>query len=84
MALLKYIDSFILVSPDSKTYLVGSFPPVLHPTIMPHTLFLGTMPSSTSHAQAEYYGHPSNTFWWLAGELFILAQLHLGSCRGSS
>ena len=72
------------VSPNSKTYLVGSFPPVLHPTIPPHILILGTIPSSPSPAQAKFYGHPSNALWWLAGQLFILAQAYLCSCRGSS
>jgi G:T/U-mismatch repair DNA glycosylase len=57
-----------LVSPETRTYLVGSFPPVLHPSVPPHTLVLGTMPSASSHARAQYYAHPSNAFWWMAGE----------------
>ena len=57
-----------LESPETKTFLVGSFPPILHPTTPPHTVILGTMPSTTSHACCQYYGHPSNVFWWVVGE----------------
>ena len=57
-----------LVCPETRTYQVGSFPPVVDPLACPHTLLLGTMPSTASHAEAQYYAHPSNAFWWLVGE----------------
>jgi len=57
-----------LISAESKTYAVVSFGPVLSKTVAPHTLILGTMPSNASHANVQYYGHPSNAFWWLVGE----------------
>ena len=49
-----------LVCPETRMYEVGSFPPVVHPLDPPHTLLLGTMPSTASHAEAQYYAHPSN------------------------
>jgi len=57
-----------LISPEGRTYVVGSFAPVLSQTVAPHTLILGTMPSNASHAHAQYYAHPSNAFWWIVGE----------------
>lgn len=48
--------------------LCRSFPPLLDPTIPPHTLILGTMPSVTSFAQSGYYMTPSNAFWWIVGD----------------
>jgi hypoxanthine-DNA glycosylase len=36
-------------------------------------LLLGTMPSRASLQRGEYYGHPRNLFWSLAGELFGFA-----------
>jgi len=33
-------------------------------------LILGSMPSVKSLAKAEYYGHPQNSFWPIAGALF--------------
>jgi len=57
-----------LISPEGRTYVVGSFAPVVSQTVAPHTLILGTMPSNASHAQAQYYAHPSNAFWWIVGE----------------
>jgi len=57
-----------LIAPEGRTYVVGSFAPVLSQTVAPHTLILGTMPSNASHAHAQYYAHPSNAFWWIVGE----------------
>lgn len=36
--------------------------------IKPHTLILGTHPSISSLAKEEYYAHPLNAFWWIAGD----------------
>jgi G:T/U-mismatch repair DNA glycosylase len=36
--------------------------------IQPHTLILGTHPSVASLSGNEYYGHPLNAFWWIAGD----------------
>jgi hypoxanthine-DNA glycosylase len=33
-----------------------------------HTLILGTHPSIKSLEQEQYYGHPMNAFWWIAGD----------------
>ncbi|KAL7576461.1 hypothetical protein ACA910_017971 [Epithemia clementina (nom. ined.)] len=33
-----------------------------------HTLILGTHPSISSLKQAQYYAHPMNAFWWIAGD----------------
>ena len=41
------------------------FPPVIDRHIT--TLILGSFPSETSLAKAQYYGHPQNQFWRLAG-----------------
>lgn len=42
----------------------------------PHTLILGTHPSVKSLAEDQYYAHPLNAFWWIAGDC-------LGFRRGS-
>ena len=36
--------------------------------VQPHTLLLGTHPSVRSLANSEYYSHPQNAFWWIAGD----------------
>ena len=46
-----------------KTYHVQSFDPVMDPHVI-----VGTIPSITSHGLKVYYGHASNSFWWIAGE----------------
>ncbi len=33
-----------------------------------HTLLLGTHPSITSLSKVQYFGHPMNAFWWIAGD----------------
>jgi len=35
-----------------------------------HTLILGTHPSIRSLSEEQYYGHPMNAFWWIAGDCF--------------
>lgn len=39
-----------------------------------HTLILGTHPSIQSLSRQQYYGHPLNAFWYIAGDC-------LGFCR---
>ena len=46
-----------------KTYHVQSFDPVMDSHVI-----VGTMPSITSHGLKVYYGHTSNSFWWITGE----------------
>ena len=51
-----------------------SFAPQWHGTFHPntstkiHTLILGTHPSITSLAKVQYFAHPLNAFWWIAGD----------------
>ena len=51
-----------------------SFEPMWHGTLHPrtnikiHTLLLGTHPSIQSLEKSQYYGHPMNAFWWIAGD----------------
>ncbi|KAG7362011.1 T/U mismatch-specific DNA glycosylase [Nitzschia inconspicua] len=33
-----------------------------------HTLILGTHPSIASFREDQYFGHPQNAFWWIAGD----------------
>jgi len=37
-------------------------------TIPIHTLVLGTHPSIESLSKQQYFGHPMNAFWWIAGD----------------
>ncbi|MGK3742509.1 MAG: hypoxanthine-DNA glycosylase [Bacillariaceae sp.] len=51
-----------------------SFEPMWHGTFHPesnikiHTLFLGTHPSIVSLEKVQYFGFPTNAFWWMAGD----------------
>jgi|MDSW01.2.fsa_nt_gb hypoxanthine-DNA glycosylase len=51
-----------------------SFKPLWHGTlhsrtnVKVHTLILGTHPSVTSLGKGQYYAHPMNAFWWIAGD----------------
>ena len=46
----------------------SGFPPILGAS--PRVLILGTLPSRTSIAKHEYYGHPRNAFWPIMADLF--------------
>jgi len=43
------------------------FPITVNPLIPPHTLILGCFPSKESRQKNEYFAHPSNRFWDIAG-----------------
>ncbi len=43
------------------------FPPAVTPNV--RVLILGSLPGERSLAQQQYYAHPRNQFWRLAGEL---------------
>ena len=51
-----------------------SFEPMWHGAFHPesnikiHTLFLGTHPSLVSLEKVQYFGFPTNAFWWMAGD----------------
>ena len=44
-----------------------ALPPSVHPET--RVLILGSLPGDRSLSMQEYYAHPSNTFWWLVGEV---------------
>lgn len=46
---------------------VRSFPPLSSASA--HTLILGTMPGTASLRVREYYAHPRNAFWGIAGAM---------------
>lgn len=46
----------------------GSFSALVHPTIPPHTLLLGTQPSDNSLEHNGYYMTNSNAFWYIVGD----------------
>ena len=47
--------------------IVPCFQPIVAKGVKPHTLILGTSPSVKSLEKVQYYGHPNNTFWHIAG-----------------
>lgn len=63
----KSLQSHPEASPASRTH---SFPPLISSdkSIQVHTLILGTHPSITSLAKVQYFAHPQNAFWWIAGD----------------
>jgi double-stranded uracil-DNA glycosylase len=47
---------------------VHSFPPIAHAGAC--ILILGTVPGKVSLRERQYYAHPQNAFWRIAGEVF--------------
>jgi len=47
--------------------LIHGFPPIVRPSA--RLLILGSVPSAASLAAGEYYAHPRNQFWRIAGDL---------------
>ena len=50
---------------------ITGFPPILPRE--PKILILGSMPSAESMRRQQYYAHPQNAFWKIAGTLFGFA-----------
>ena len=46
----------------------SSFQPLFTKKNLVHTLILGTHPSIKSLSENQYFGHPMNAFWWIAGD----------------
>jgi len=46
----------------------GSLPPLVHASVPPHTLFLGTQPSDNSLKYDGYYLTNANAFWPIVGD----------------
>jgi G:T/U-mismatch repair DNA glycosylase len=48
--------------------LKNAFPPMLHTSIAPHTLIVGTLPSDNSIENKGYFYTNENAFWHIAGD----------------
>lgn len=57
--------------PPAPPGLKHAFPPSFADDA--HVLILGSLPGDASIAHAQYYAHPTNAFWWLAGEVIGVA-----------
>jgi len=56
------------ISLNSDTERTESFKAQSDDNVEIHTLVLGTHPSIESLSRSQYFGHPMNAFWWIAGD----------------
>eukprot|EP00051_Salpingoeca_urceolata_P005779 m.77100 g.77100 ORF g.77100 m.77100 type:complete len:311 (-) comp14536_c0_seq1:640-1572(-) len=64
----------VVCQPQKKTkattvgLLKLGFAPLVHDTVEPHTLILGTCPSDAAILCGQYFGNRANTFWDIVGK----------------